>query len=89
MFYKLISRNSKRERKENGLFFSSLLVSIIAFYIILSLSHQDVMIFLAKMESDAVDRLLALIPVFYGMTLFILFFLIYYAFLMPSTEFNT
>ena len=79
MFFKLISRNSKRNRKENSLFFSSLLVSIIAFYIILSLSHQDVMIFLAKMESDAVDKLLTMIPAFYGMTLFILFFLIYYA----------
>ena len=79
MFFKLISRNSKRNRKENGLFFSSLLVSIIAFYIILSLSHQDVMIFLARMESNAVDRLLSMIPVFYGLTLFILFFLIYYA----------
>ena len=79
MFSKLISRNSKRNRKENGLFFSSLLVSIIAFYIILSLSHQDVMIFLARMESDAVDRLMTMIPVFYGMALFILFFLVYYA----------
>lgn len=79
MFFKLISRNSKRNRKENGLFFSSLLVSIIAFYIILSLPNQDVMIFLAQMESDAVDRLMAMIPVFFGMTLFILFFLIYYA----------
>ena len=45
MFFKLISRGSKRNRKENGLFFSSLLVSILAFYMILSLSHQDVMIF--------------------------------------------
>lgn len=79
MFFKLIKRNSKRNRKENGLFFASLLISIIAFYIILSLSTQDVMIFLAKMESDAVNRLLTLIPVFYGITLFILFFLIYYA----------
>ena len=79
MFFKLVSRNSKRNRKENGLFFSSLLVSIIAFYIILSLSHQDVMTFLTQMESDAVDRLLSMIPIFYGMTLFILFFLIYYA----------
>lgn len=79
MFFKLIFRNSKRNRKENGLFFSSLLVSVIAFYMILSLSHQDVMIFLAQMESDAVNRLLSLIPVFYGVTLFILFFLIYYA----------
>lgn len=79
MFSKLVSRNSKRSRKENGLFFSSLLISIIAFYIILSLSQQDVMLFLKKMESDAVDRLMAMIPVFYCMTLFILFFLIYYA----------
>lgn len=79
MFYKLVSRNSRRGRKENGLFFSSLLISIIAFYILLSLSHQDIMVFLSKMESDAVDRLLSLIPVFYGFALFILFFLIYYA----------
>ena len=31
-----------------------------------------------KMESDAVDKLLLLIPAFYGMTLGILFFLIYF-----------
>ena len=37
------------------------------------------MIFLQKMESDAVNKLLLLIPVFYGMTLGILFFLIYFA----------
>lgn len=79
MFFKLVSRNSRRNRKENGLFFSSLLVSIIAFYMILSLSRQDVMLFLAQLESDAVDKLLSMIPVFYGMTLVILFFLIYYA----------
>ncbi|MDC7286634.1 FtsX-like permease family protein [Blautia schinkii] len=79
MFFKLISRNSKRSRKENGLFFATLLVSIVAFYVILSLSHQDVMIFLAQMESDAVNRLLKMIPMFYGATLFILFFLVYFA----------
>lgn len=79
MFFKLVARNSKRDRKENGLFFASLIISVAAFYIILSLSKQDVMLFLAKMESDAVNRLLKMIPVFYGMTLFILFFLIYYA----------
>lgn len=79
MFFKLVSRNSKRNRKENGLFFSSLLASIVAFYMILSLENQDVMIFLSKMESDAVNKLMALIPIFYGMALFILFFLIYYA----------
>lgn len=79
MFSDLILRNSRRSRRENGLFFSSLVISIVAFYIILSLSKQDVMVFLAKMESDAVNKLLMMIPVFYGMTLGILFFLIYFA----------
>ncbi len=79
MFSDLIFRNSRRSRKENGLFFSSLVISIVAFYIILSISNQDVMVFLKKMESDAVDRLLLMVPVFYVMTLGILFFLIYFA----------
>lgn len=79
MFFRLVRRNSKRSRRENGLFFASLLVSIIAFYIILSLSRQDVMLFLQKMESYAVFRLMNMIPLFYGITLFLLFFLIYYA----------
>ena len=76
MFSNLVFRNSRRSRKENGLFFSSLVISIVAFYMILSISTQDVMFFLQKMESDAVDKLLLLIPAFYGMTLGILFFLI-------------
>ena len=75
MFSDLILRNSRRSRKENGLFFGSLIISIVAFYIILSLSHQDVMLFLREMESDAVNRLLLIVPVFYVMTLGILFFL--------------
>ena len=79
MFFELIARNSKRSRKENGLFFTTLLVSVVAFYIILSLSRQDVMLFLRKMESDAVNRLLSMIPVFYVLTLVVLFFLIYFA----------
>lgn len=79
MFSNLIVRNSKRSRKENGLFFSSLVISIVAFYIILSISNQDVMRFLKEMESDAVDRLLLMIPIFYVATLVILFFLIYFA----------
>ena len=56
-----------------------MIISIIAFYIILSLSHQDVMIFLQKMESDAVSRLFTIIPIFYISTLIILFFLVYFA----------
>ena len=40
MFFNLIVRNSKRSRKENGLFFSSLVISIVAFYIILSITDN-------------------------------------------------
>ncbi len=79
MFSKLVERNSKRDRKNNGLYFGSMIISIIAFYIILSLSHQDVMLFLKKMESDAVNRLFAIVPIFYGATLVMLFFLVYFA----------
>lgn len=79
MFFELVRRNSKRSRKENGIFFVSLIISIVAFYMILSLGQQDVMRFLRIMESDAVNRLLGLIPVLYGFTLFIIFFLIYFA----------
>lgn len=79
MFFDLVRKNSKRSRKENGLFFVSLIVSIIAFYIILSLENQDVIIFLKTIESDAVNRLFLLIPVLYLASLFILFFLVYFA----------
>lgn len=79
MFSELVKRNSRRSRRENGLFFASLLIAIIAFYIILSLSHQDVMVFLQRMESNAVNRLLTLVPALYVLTLCILFFLVYYA----------
>lgn len=79
MFYDLVKRNSKRNRKENGLFFVSLIISIVAFYIILSLEKQDVIIFLKTMESEALDKLFLLIPSLYGLSLFILFFLVYFA----------
>ena len=79
MFSKLVSRNSKRDRKNNGLYFSSMVLSIISFYIILSLSHQDVMIFLKQIESHAVNKLFSMIPILYVATLFILFFLVYFA----------
>ena len=72
MFSELVARNSRRSRRENGLFFTSLVISIIAFYIILSLSHQDVMVFLQRMESNAVDRLLSLITVLDGLARFML-----------------
>ena len=79
MFSKLVARNSQRNRKNNALYFSSMVLSVISFYIILSLSHQDVISFLTKMESDAVNRLLTMVPLFYVFTLFILLMLVYFA----------
>ncbi|MEG2789484.1 MAG: ABC transporter permease [Romboutsia sp.] len=79
MFFDLVKKNSKRNRKENGIFFVSLIVSIVSFYIILSLKNQDVIVFLKEMESDAIERLLLLTSVLYGVSLFILFFLVYFA----------
>lgn len=79
MFYKLVNRNSRRDRKDNGLYFGSMIIAIMAFYIILALPNQGVMVFLKTMESDAVRKLFAIVPVFYVLTLVILFFLVYFA----------
>lgn len=79
MFFKLVRKNGKKVRRENSIFFVSLIVAVIAFYIFLSLEDQDVIVFLKSMESDAVGKLLALLPVFYDVSLFLLFFLVYFS----------
>ena len=79
MFFKLVFRNSVRSHKENTLFMGSLIISIIAFYVVLSLGSQDVMRYLKTLEGDAIRKLFAMISVLYGFTLFIVFALIYFA----------
>lgn len=79
MFFKQVRRNAAKNRKGNSLLFGSLVIAIIAFYTLLSLGRQDVMLFLAEMESDAVQRLLALLPEIYLVSLFFMFFLVYFA----------
>ena len=79
MFFNLVRKNGRRSRRENGIFFASLIVSVAAFYIFLSLENQDVIIFLKTMESDAVQKLLMLLPAFYMISLFLLFFLVYFS----------
>lgn len=69
MFSELIRRNSKRNRQENTLYFVTMILTVAAFYIILALDHQDVMIFLKEMERDAVNKLLMLIPILYVVSL--------------------
>lgn len=79
MFFKLVLRNSKRARRENGLFHASLLVVVIAFYVILALPKQDAIVFLKSMESDAIRQIFRMIPVLFAASLCILFFLVYFA----------
>jgi len=79
MFFDFIKRNSSKTRKENGVYFASLVISIVAFYVILSLGEQDVMVYLKTVESDAVAKLLLMIPVLYAVSLFFVFFLVYFA----------
>lgn len=79
MFFNFVKRNSRKTRKENGVYFASLVVSIIAFYVILSLGEQDVMQYLQTIESQAVGKLMLLIPVLYGVSLVFVFFLVYFA----------
>lgn len=79
MFFDFIKRNSSKTRKENGVYFASLVISIVAFYVILSLGEQDVMIYLKTIESDAVAKLLLMISMLYVVSLFFVFFLVYFA----------
>ncbi len=80
MFFRQIKRNAAKNRKDNGLFFGSLLIAVIAFYTLLSMDKQDVMRFLQTMESDAVRRLMQLVPVVYVVSLFFVFFLVYFSY---------
>ncbi len=79
MFSSLIYRNAKRSRKENLIYFATLVIAIASFYIILSLGRQDIILFLREFESKAIDRLLSLMPVVYLFSLFLLFFLVLFA----------
>ncbi|TGY42074.1 ABC transporter permease [Clostridium sartagoforme] len=79
MFFKHIFKNAKKSRKENGLYFGSLIVAIVSFYVLLSLEDQDVISFLRTMESDAIQKLMILIKLVYVLSLFFLFFLIYFS----------
>lgn len=79
MFFKQVRRNAAKNRKGNGLFFASLVIAIVAFYTLLSLGEQDVMRYLSTIESDAVRKLMMLLPVVYMISLFFVFFLVYFA----------
>jgi len=80
MFFKHIRHNAKKDRKNNVLFFSSLIIAIIAFYTLLSVGDQDIMAFLRTIESQAINNFMSLIPIVYLVSLFFVFFLVYFAY---------
>lgn len=49
---------------------------ITSLYVMIKIEPKEV---IKQMENHAIDQLISIIPVFYGIALFILFFLIYYA----------
>ena len=66
MFFNIAWRNAKRNRSENLIYFLTMITAVAAFYIMLSLEKQDVIRFLAEIESDAVNRLLTtMLPAVY------------------------
>ncbi|QIK51911.1 ABC transporter permease [Jeotgalibaca porci] len=79
MFFNLVFRNAKRSRKENLIYFATLVTAVTSFYLILSLENQGVILYLKDFESEAVDRLFSLMPILYGFALFLLFFLVLFA----------
>lgn len=79
MFFSMIRKNGKTHYKKNGIYFLSLVIAIVASYVILALEEQDVMLFLKEMESDAVTRLFVIIKAVYIASLFLIFLMIYFA----------
>lgn len=78
MFFELARKNSRQNRRGNGFYFASLVIAVVAFYIVLSLDSQDVIRFLRTIEREALKKLMLLIPVLYMISLAMLFFLIYF-----------
>lgn len=80
MFFNLAYRNAKRSRKENLIYFLTLVVAVASFYIILSLREQDVIRFLGEIESEAVSKLIYnLLPTVFLCALLFVFFLVIFA----------
>lgn len=86
MFFKSIRRSAAKNRRNNGIFFTTLIIAVIAFYTLLSLESQDVMRFLKEIESQAVGKMLTLIPIIYIISLFFVFFLVYFAYRYQLSE---
>lgn len=80
MFFKVLRRSGRRRRREQGLFYAALVTAVVAFYTLLTFRDLDVLRFLKTLESAAVESLLNLIPVLFGVSIFFVYILVHLAY---------
>ncbi len=80
MFFKILRRSGRRRRREQGLFYAALVTAVVAFYALLTFRDLDVLRFLNTLESAAVESLLNLIPVLFGVSIFFVYILVHLAY---------
>jgi len=79
MLFKLAVRNVRRSIRQYLLYFVTLVLAIMVFYVFNAIETQQVILFLKQLEGDAVDRFLSILQyVSYAVSL-VLGFLILYA----------
>ena len=79
MFFKLAGLNVKRSIRNYLIYFSTLIVAIASFYIILSIGTYDIVQFLQRFESKAIQSLFGYVRAIYIFSLVIMFFMICFA----------
>lgn len=80
MFFNVLRRSGRRRRREQGLFYASLVTAVVAFYTLLTFKDMDVLRFLKTLESGAVNNLLSIIPILFGVSIFFLYTLVHLAY---------
>ena len=79
MLFKLAFRNVRRSIKQYLLYFVTLVLAIMIFYIFNAIETQQVILFLKKLEGDAVNRFLEILQYVSFAVVLVLGFLILYA----------
>lgn len=79
MLFKLAFRNVRRSIKQYLLYFVTLVLAIMVFYIFNAIETQQVILFLKKLEGDAVNQFLTILNYISYLVVLVLGFLILYA----------
>lgn len=79
MLFRKILRDARQGLSDQYPYYASLIIALVSFYTLLSLKDQDVFRFLRHQEAEAIRKLNQLIGGVFGLSLFFLFFLVYFA----------